>query len=159
MKEHTAPLPAAALPQALDLCRRVFLEFEAPDYGLEGTDAFLRFLDPAQMERMAASGLLAFFGHWSAGVLTGTGAVRDRRHISLLFVEGRFHRRGIGSALLEAMTDFCRRAGTREITVNASPFAAGFYQNRGFRPLDGEQRADGIRFIPMARVLKRGNPV
>ena len=90
---------------------------------------------------------------------TGTGAVRDRRHISLLFVESRFHRRGIGSALLEAMTDFCRRAGTREITVNASPFAAGFYQNRGFRPLDGEQRADGIRFIPMARVLQRGNPV
>ncbi len=159
MKEHTAPLPAGSLPEALSLCRRVFLEFEAPEYGPEGTDTFLQFLDPVQMERMTASGLLTFFGHWSEDILTGAGAVRDRRHISLLFVESSFHCRGIGSSLLDAMMAFCRRAGIRKITVNASPFAIGFYQNRGFHPLGEEQCARGIRFTPMVYSLRGGRTV
>lgn len=156
MKDGIFPLANVILPQALDLCRRVFLESLGPDYSPQGIDSFLRFLAPEQMERMISSGLLTFFGCWTDDVLTGVGALRHRQHISLLFVEKGFQGQGIGSALLEAMAETCRQAGSRELTVHAAPPAAGFYQKRGFRPAAGEQTADGIRFISMIRPLKGG---
>lgn len=39
----------------------------------------------------------------------------------------------------------------RAITVNASPYAVGFYEKNGFTALDKEQEADGIRFTPMRK--------
>ena len=41
----------------------------------------------------------------------------------------------------------------RAITVNASPYAVGFYEKNGFTVLDKEQEADGIRFTPMRKAL------
>ena len=39
----------------------------------------------------------------------------------------------------------------RAITVNASPYAVGFYEKNGFVTLDKEQKTDGIRFTPMRK--------
>ena len=55
-------LPPELLPEALELTRRVFLEFEAPDYPPEGVEEFLRFLE----DRETLAGL-AFWGRSSPG--------------------------------------------------------------------------------------------
>ena len=41
----------------------------------------------------------------------------------------------------------------RAVTVNASPYAVGFYEKSGFVPLDKEQKANGIRFTPMRKMI------
>ena len=41
----------------------------------------------------------------------------------------------------------------RAVTVNASPYAVGFYEKNGFVALNKEQKADGIRFTPMRKAL------
>lgn len=139
------------LPEALALCREVFLQFEAPEYPPEGTRNFLDFLDLESIRRMVAGGLLTFVGAFHDGNLIGTGAVRERKHLCLLFVREEYHRQGAGSALLEKILRLCRKAGT--VTVNASPYGTPFYLARGFAPLSEEQCRDGIRFIPMERKL------
>ena len=47
------------LPSAMDLCRRVFLEFEAPEYPPEGVEAFDAYLADAEHVNS-----LTAFGAW-----------------------------------------------------------------------------------------------
>ncbi len=135
------------------LVRRVFLRFEAPEYPQEGVDTFFVFTDPEFLAFSIRSGMLTVCGCFDRNQLVGVVALRDRTHVSLLFVESTRHRRGIGTALMEWAF---RYAGPRDsaypvMTVNSSPYARGFYERIGFSAIGQEQRKDGIRFIPMAR--------
>lgn len=151
MNRKVKILPKKEILSALALCREVFLEFEAPDYPPEGTQNFLSFLDPEQINRMLESDYLTFFGAYQEGNLIGTGAVREQNHICLLFVKKGFQRQGVGTALLETMLKFCRKVGTESVTVHASPYGRPFYEANGFQKQGDEQCQDGIRFIPMER--------
>ena len=150
MEWKTAPISRQELPEALSLCREVFMEFEAPGYSSEGVQSFLDFIEENAASRMAATGLLEFLGVWQECQLIAAGALREREHISLLFVRKAFHRQGVGSALLDCMLSRCREG---LITVNSSPFGLPFYLAKGFSPLTKEQEKHGIRFIPMERLL------
>jgi len=84
------------------------------------------------------------------GRLVGMITLRDKTHISLLFVEKSCHRKGIGRALIARMADYVRRtSGCRRLTVNASPYGTAFYHRIGFRDLESERRQNGIIFTPM----------
>jgi ribosomal protein S18 acetylase RimI-like enzyme len=62
------------------------------------------------------------------------------------------HRRGIASALFQAALRHYEQGGDcAAMTVNASPYALGFYRRLGFQPTDAEHTVDGLRFIPMRR--------
>ena len=86
------------------------------------------------------------------GMLT----LREKKHISLLFVDAAYHRNGIGSALIKFVAKYVvNEEGLDVLTVNSSPYAVGFYHKRGFRDTDEETIADGIRFTPMELRLKK----
>ena len=74
-------------------------------------------------------------------------AIRERkRHICFFFVDGEYHRRGIGSKLFKRMReDF----PSQPITLNSSPYGLPFYKAIGFTATDSEQTVNGIRFTPM----------
>ena len=80
--------------------------------------------------------------------------IRDR-HISLLFVRGKFHHLGVATKLMKVVENevLAQNPKIRAVTVNASPYAVGFYEKNGFVPLDKEQKADGIRFTPMRKMI------
>ena len=130
------------LGAARELVRQSFCQFVAPDYGEEGVQSFLAFLErPDLMEAAAFSG--AFVREGLAGVLA---VMEKERHVCLLFVRADCQRRGIGKALWEHY----RGKHLRErCTVNASPFGLGFYFDLGFVPTGPEQIQDGIRYTPM----------
>lgn len=153
LKVEIRILPQKLLPDALALCKEVFMEFEAPGYPPEGTINFLAFLELQQMERMVSTGLLRFFGAFCGKDLIGAAALRDHFHICLLFVKKEFHRQGVGTALLSAMEKQCCSCGIRMITVNASPYGLPFYLARGYKCRSEEECIDGIRFTPMERSL------
>lgn len=137
------------LPGALRLVWEVFVEFEAPDYSQEGVDYFRAFIMPDSMERMLDAGVLRFYGAFDGDRLIGVIAMRGPDHISLLFVDKAYHRRGIGRTLFaEAQKEMADKNSTR-ITVNSSPYAIAFYTKLGFVPLEGETVENGIRFTPM----------
>lgn len=128
---------------AMDLCWRVFLEFEAPDYPPQGVAAFRSYIEDAK-----AVDALTVLGAFDSGELTGVlGA--EENHVALFFVDPAYHRRGVGRALFERLLED-RREET--LTVNAAPYAVEIYRRLGFHPTDREQVApDGIRYRPMER--------
>lgn len=129
------------IPEALELCWRVFQAFEAPEYSPEGVDAFRASLDDRERTRN-----LAFYGALEEDKLVGVLCMREPQHIADFFVDAAYHRRGIGRQLFEAMRlDYSRQV----FTVNSSPYAVEVYRHLGFVPTDTEQLTDGIRYTPM----------
>ncbi len=125
----------------MDLCRRVFLEFEAPEYPPEGVEAFDTYLaDAAQVNSLTA--FCAWEGSRPLGVLAAEGS-----HIALFFVDPAFHRQGIGRRLFQA---YLAEGGRERVTVHSSPYAVEVYRHLGFSPTAEEHLSpDGIRYTPM----------
>lgn len=69
------------LPAAMDLCWRVFLEFEAPEYPPEGVEAFRAYLSDIEQVNH-----LTLFGAWEGQELLGVLAA-EGSHIALFFVD------------------------------------------------------------------------
>lgn len=94
------PLTESQLPEAMELVWRVFQEFEAPDYGPEGADAFRRYIRTGDMADRLRSGELRLWGDWKGRILRGVLALREsgprQSHISLLFADRAWQRQGIG---------------------------------------------------------------
>lgn len=64
----------------------------------------------------------------------------------MFFVDGKFHRQGIGRQLFKAIK---AKANGKAITVNSSMYAAEFYRRLGFKDLNTKQEINGISFVPM----------
>lgn len=135
---------------AMELAWKTFLKFEAKDYGQEGINSFNDFISDTTLERMFLLGKYKMFVAFQGNKMVGMITLRDKSHISLLFVDERFHRQGIGSALISVLlTDHFQETGNRMLTVNASPYGVGFYHKLGFHDVAPEMHQSGIRYTPM----------
>lgn len=133
---------------AMELSWKTFLKFEASEYGKEGTDSFLEFVSSEKLFEMFKNGDYKVIVAKDQNDIIGVASLRSKNHISLLFVDERYHRTGVGKALLSFLQDSLPK-GETEMTVNAAPFAVGFYEKIGFVKSDELKKADGIVFQPM----------
>lgn len=139
---------------AMALAWRTFMRFEAQDYTQEGIKSFQDFITDSVLHRMFLMGSYQLFVAYENNRVVGMISLRNETHISLLFVEAACHRRGIGRALIEYLSDYVKKEeGCRRITVNAAPYAVGFYHKLGFYDIQEEQASDGIRYTPMEKML------
>ena len=147
MRDSVTPFSIRRLSQderqtALDLAWAVFSEFESPDYSAEGTEEFRKCLH----DEGYLSGL-HYYGTFDGEKLIGEIAIRpDRKHICFFFVDGRYHRRGIGTRMFRRLLE---DYPNETITLNSSPYGLPFYKAIGFVPTDEERTVNGIRFTAM----------
>lgn len=127
------------LSSALDLVWKVFLKYEAPSYPNEGIEEFRSFLNSS--EEISKLNIYACFKDEE---IIGVIAIRES-HISLFFVDDKYHRIGIGRKLF----DHIRSIVSQAITVNSSPYAVEVYHKLGFTDTDKEQMTNGIIYTPM----------
>jgi len=140
--------------EVCNLAVRVFGEFIAPCYAEDYVQKFLNYVNP---------NILRLRSRWSCFVLLATTQnrvvgmieVRDESHISLLFVDKRFQRRGIGRELMRRGLSICQRRNPElsKVTVNSSPYAVRIYERLGFSREGLEQVKDGAQFAPMVLEL------
>ena len=130
------------IPAALALAWKVFSEYESPDYSPEGTEEFRKCLhDDAYLAG------IVYYGAFDGEHLVGLLGIRDeKRHICFFFVDGAYHRRGIGTKLFGRIRE---EFPGQTITLNSSPYGLPFYKALGFEPADNEQTVNGIRYTPM----------
>ena len=138
----------------MSLAWRTFLQFEADDYSPEGIKNFENFITDTTLYRMFVMGAYQMFVALDGEKIVGMITLRDMTHISLLFVDEKYHRRGIGRALMQYLENYLlTELQASRVTVNASPYGVDFYHRLGFRDLYPEQRRDGIIYTPMEFVL------
>ncbi len=141
---------ASEWDHAMNLAFKVFLKYEAPEYGKQGTDEFARFVTDPMLKKMFLAGNYKLFVAVSEDGIIGIISLRGGNHISLLFVEPGYHMKGIGSALIEYAVDYLSKESLySSMTVNSSPYATEFYHTLGFEDTGVQMRADGIIYTPM----------
>ena len=146
------PVSEDCLEQTLELVSDVFKEFEAPEYTQEGIDEFMRYIAPDSIRNMIAAQALLVWVYKDRAAVRGVIAIRPPSHISLLFVDRRWHKAGIARSLFEhVLTSQQVSTNAVEMTVNSSPYAVGFYRRMGFVETEPEKVTNGIRYIPMIR--------
>ena len=135
---------------AMALVWRVFLRFESDVYTAEGVDNFYKFITDDVLYMMFKQGEYRVFGCFDDDEIRGVISVRNKNHISLLFVDEQYQHQGIAAALMRHLCNFLlTEAGQVYTTVNSSPYATGFYHKMGFEDTATEQRSNGIIFTPM----------
>lgn len=139
---------------AMALAWRTFMQFEARDFTPEGVESFQDFITDTVLYRMFVLGSYQLFGAYDNNRMIGMLSLRGETHISLLFVDGNYHRMGIGRGLIDYVSRYVlTEEGHDSITVNAAPYATGFYHRMGFVDTSAEQACDGIRYTPMRRSI------
>ena len=133
------------LHETLKLVKEVFDEFELPDYSQEGIKTFYEFSNYNNILKNLNCNLKIFVAK-SNSKIVGMIAIRDLSHIAMLFVDKKYHRKGIAKALIEKIKELTI---SDIITVNSSPYAIDFYHKMGFENIENEKIDSGIRFTPM----------
>ncbi len=136
--------------EAMQLAWDTFMIYEAPDYSLQGVQSFRDFVKDPGLKKMFLEGAYQVWGAFENGIMIGLVSIRNRGHISLLFVDTDHHRQGVATALLKNLFAYAKNEmDISEITVNAAPYATDFYHKTGFTDLCEERVTDGIRYTPM----------
>ena len=138
-------LDSSVLSEAKVLIKKVFMQFEAPDYSEEGVAHFMSYLDE-ELEKELAKNQLQLWGTRVNQQLIGILAIRSAKHVALLFVDEAHHRKGIAKGMYQAMLS---ELSPKQLTVNSSPYAVPAYERLGFQRNGDEKTVSGIRFQPM----------
>lgn len=130
---------------------QVFEEFEASEYKQEGIDEFKQYIAPEVISSRCAAGRFFVVCCKRGEEIVGVAAVRDNRHLSLLFVRREDQRKGIARRLLGMAIEACREIDPelQSMTVNSSRYAVAVYEKLGFESTGPEEEKNGIRFTPM----------
>lgn len=144
---------------AMKLALEVFMEFEAPDYGLEGVETFKKDIVENQIFiNNAKMGICPIYGAFTSNEMVAIIGMRSSKtHINLVFTKKQYHRKGIATAIFNYLINdlLKENPSLKEITLNSSPYGLPFYLSLGFIPLSDEQIINGIRFTPMKYVIKK----
>lgn len=139
---------------AMELAFRVFLKFEAQEYGQAGTDAFRKFISDKMLKKLFETGHYKLFLAFYNKELVGMTSLRNGNHVSLLFVKETFHNKGIGKKLIRCLEEHLKRVGEHNcLTVNAAPYAISFYHKLGFKDMGEKVIQDNIIFLPMRKIV------
>lgn len=140
------PVVDADFPALAQLLHASACAFITPAMAPEVAATFLRENDETALLAYRERGHV-FTVAEIAGDVAGYIAIRPPTHLFHLFVDARWHRRGVGRALWEAALV---TAGTSShFTVNSSPYAVPVYEALGFRCDGAAQSRNGVQFQPM----------
>lgn len=150
MQYEIRPIYAAEWDEAMRLAWDTFLLYEAPEYSKEGIQNFKNFVNDPILKQLFLEGKYKTLAAFDKGFMVGIIGLRNENHISLLFVDRDYHRKGIATELINEMSKIIKKEyGRREMTVNSSPYAVNFYHKYGFFDEAMETTTDGIRYTPM----------
>lgn len=140
---------------AMKMIWRTFLKYEGREYKEEGVRSFLEFITDETLYAAFLRGEYLLMVALDKGRIIGAGSLRDCNHLSLLFVDEAYQRKGVGSAILRKLCAYLKKeAGEQRISLQAAPGAVNFYRKQGFCAVQPEKEYSGIRVTLMEKVFK-----
>lgn len=134
-----------------NLVVRSFNEFIAPGFTEQGLEEFFRYVNARALHKRSREGYLVILAE-ADGKIAGILEIKELRHLSMLYVDKQFHRKGIARELVYLGLDHIRSnsPAAKQVTVNSSTYARPFYEDMGFRKTEEEKTIHGILHVPMS---------
>lgn len=140
--------------ETMNMIWKTFLKYEGTDYTEEGIRSFYEFITDVDLYQAFLQGKYQMLIALDGNKVIGAGTLRNVNHLSLLFVDENYHHQGVGSALLNGLSQYLKaEAGERYMSLKASPYAVEFYKKLGFRQVRPEEVYSGIRVTSMEKFL------
>jgi putative acetyltransferase len=150
------PMLPADVPLLAEIFRVSIEELTAEDYSEAQQKAWAGAAEDEEEFGARLAGeltLVATFG----GAAVGFAALADNTRIDMLYVHPAAAGQGAGAMLCDALEKLAAARGAKELTVEASDSARGFFEKRGFVPrtrntvlLAGEWLANTTMTKPLA---------
>lgn len=133
-----------------NLVARTFNEFIAPEFSEQGIDEFFKYSNPRDFEKRSESGYSSMLAEYDDRI-AGMIELKGRSHISMLYVEKTFHKKGVAKELIRAALSNLSLENhyDTDITVNSSRYAVPFYEKLGFIQFEEEKTIYGVIHVPM----------
>jgi len=128
------PIADADIPAAAALLRALAEEFILPESGPEDAAAFLAEQGEDGLRGRIRDGYV-YHVALIDGELAGFIGIRERSHVYSLYVDKRYHRRGVARSLWETARAAALEGApdhSRVFTVKASNYAVASYEALGF---------------------------
>jgi len=125
------PLLLTDVPLLAEIFRASIEELTGDDYSEAQQAAWVEAADDEEAfaEKLAGGlTLVATFG----GAAVGFASLADNVRIDMLYVHPAAAAQGAGAMLCDALEKLAAARGTKELTVEASDTARGFFERRGF---------------------------
>jgi len=137
------------------MIQAVFGEFVAPCYSAEGINEFNSCILPERLAERVKTGDEYIITAKDGQKIVGVIAIKENKHISLLYVEKKYHCRGIAGKMLGAALEKCRKKDPKlaEITVNSSLYGVYICQQLGFQLTSNEQEEKGVKYFSMSKKI------
>jgi putative acetyltransferase len=155
------PMLPTDVPLLAEIFRAAIEELAAEDYSEAQQEAWASAADNEEAfgAKLAhALTLVATYG----GAAIGFAALADNKRVDMLYVHPAAAGQGAGAMLCDALEKLAAARGAKEITVDASDAARGFFEKRGFSAqsrntvsLGGEWLANTTMTKPL---VGRGGP-
>lgn len=140
------------IPPALDLAWRMFVKYDSLDYGVEHTERMREAIED-RLKNLSIYNqrlmVITLVDDKVVGMLETYGTNR----ISLLFVDSKYQRKGIATAMMNRIANELKMRGYDKIVLSSSPYGLSFYEHFGFTVEAEEKNADTPWKIPMSYVL------
>lgn len=135
---------------ALDLALRVFMEYDAADYGPEHTERMRLSIEDRMnnFDDYLLDKRLMFVALNSEKVI-GIIETYGNNRIALLFVDSNYQRQGIASELMNRTIYELKMNGFDKIVLNSSPHGLPFYRHFGFITIETEKNINTPWKTPM----------
>ncbi len=145
---------AAEWSSAMQMVWRTFLKFEGKVYTKEGIKNFFEFISDASLYEAFLEGRYQMMIALDAGKVIGVGTLRNRNHLSLLFVDENYQRMDVGRTIMNRLCTYLKEEeGERFMSLLSAPYAVNFYRKLGFRAVKPEEKISGIRVTAMEKVF------
>lgn len=144
------------LNQVMELSLNTFMEFEAPVYSAEGVQTFKKdIIENVDFHNDCLTGKNRIWGAFAQDKLVGLFGMRGESHICLVFTHGKYHRKGIATAIFKQLLKDVKveTPDLKKITLNSSPYGVPFYHSMGFTDVEPEKTMNGIIYTPMVYVV------
>jgi putative acetyltransferase len=125
------PLLPADVPLLAEIFRASIEELAAEDYSEAQQEAWASAADDEEAFGARLAGELTLVATYE-GTAIGFAALADNTRIDMLYVHPAAAGQGAAAMLCEALERLAAARGSKELTVDASDTARGFFERRGF---------------------------
>jgi putative acetyltransferase len=126
------PMLPTDIPLLAEIFRASIEELTMGDYSEAQQDAWASAADDAEEFGAKLGGALTLVATYG-GAAVGFASLADNARIDMLYVHPAASGLGAGAMLCDALERLAASRGSKELTVDASDSARGFFEKRGFK--------------------------
>jgi putative acetyltransferase len=126
------PMLPTDVPLLAEIFRAAIEELAADDYSETQQEAWASIADNEEAFGVKLARELTLVATYGGGAAVGFASLADNRRIDMLYVHPAAAGQGAGAILCDALEKLAGARGAKEITVDASDAARGFFEKRGY---------------------------